>query len=75
MARYLIENQGGGESAGFVTVEELAQIDFHTFFAPSPSTPLHVRIVHQAHIENPHREDTPFQSRVKLAKLLNRPAA
>ena len=60
-----------GESVSYATVGQLAEIGFVAFYAPLPNTPLHIRLVHQAHLQDPQRLDVPFRSRKKLADLLN----
>lgn len=49
---------------------KLQRLGFFAFYAPLPNAPLHVRVVHAAHIINPSRLDTPFRARELLVRLL-----
>lgn len=51
---------------------ELLKLDFIPIYAPTPNTPLHVRVVHATHFENPEARDIPYKSKVKLTKLLQK---
>ncbi len=49
----------------------LTAIGYHAFYLPTPNTPLHIRLVHEAHINNPELHLPPFKSRKELAALFS----
>ena len=53
-------------------VDLFEEINYHVVYLPTPSQPLHVRIVHQNHIDNPETHLPPFYDRTKLAELFSK---
>lgn len=56
-----------------ISAEELKEVGFHPLFAPLYDAPLHVRVVHKLHFQNPESpEDIPYDARNALAEIFNR---
>ena len=49
-----------------------SEINYSVIYLPTPNTPLHVRIVHKTHLENPEIHLPPFEDRTKLAELFTK---
>ncbi len=57
------------DHAYFALPEQLREINYYPFYLPLPNQPLHIRLVNQAHIEDPNLHMPPFSDRIKLSEL------
>lgn len=48
----------------------LLEIGYVPYYLPTPNQPLHIRVVHQKHLEDPSLHMVPFNARKKLAAYL-----
>jgi len=57
---YILENTLG-----------LAAIGYCVYYAPHANQPLHARLVHQTHIDNPEEDQVSYKARVQIAELFS----
>lgn len=48
----------------------LIEIGYTPYYLPTPNQPLHLRVVHQKHLEDPSLHMVPFSSRKRLAEFI-----
>lgn len=51
---------------------DLAQCNYYAYYLPTPNQPLHIRLVHQIHFEDPNIRQVPFKYRKGVAELFSR---
>lgn len=54
------------------SASQLEEIGYLPIYLPTPNQPLHLRIVHQHHLQNPNLHLPPFKARIKLAELFSK---
>ncbi|MCL4415319.1 MAG: hypothetical protein M1365_01250 [Actinobacteria bacterium] len=53
-----------------VSAKELMELGFFPVYAPTPNTPLHLRVIHSTHMKNASALDIPYKAKVSLVELL-----
>lgn len=53
------------------TVSEINMADYHVYYLPLNNLPLHVRLVHEAHLQNPELDQVPIKFRRQITEIFS----
>ncbi len=55
-----------------IPAKDLIDLGFFPVYCPTPNTPLHLRVIHSTHFEDPNAKDIPYKAKVVLAEVLQK---